>query len=289
MIFKTRFAPSPTGELHIGHAYSALFGQSLAKRNSGEFYLRIDDLDHSRSKKKFEHQIFTDLRWLDIKWNKNIMYQSKRTHVYEKKLKILWDLDLLYICSCSRRDILNALTAPHTETAKPGPDGYVYPGTCRNKTGKNNFESINNHALRLNMAKAWDHLGCDYLIFLESQKFFPEENKKQLVTRKEAISNIGDVVLSRSNLAASYHLSVVIDDAAQNINNVVRGEDLFEATKIHTILYALLNLPSPIYHHHKLITDSEGNRLAKRNNAKSITYLRSKGMTKKNLLDLINL
>ena len=289
MIFRTRFAPSPTGKLHIGHAYSALFGEALSKRNSGEFYLRIDNLDYSRSKKKFENQIFTDLRWLDIEWNRNIIYQSQRSHIYAKKLKILWDLDLLYDCSCSRKDIKNALTAPHNDDPKLGPDGYVYPGTCRSKRAKGCFDSINNYVLRLDMAKAWDYLGCNYLIFLESQKFFPEKNKKQIVTREDAINNIGDVVLSRSNLTASYHLSVVIDDAAQNINNVTRGEDLFEATKIHTILYALFSLPCPIYHHHKLITDSKGKRLAKRNDAKSISYLRGTGMTKQNLLSLINL
>ncbi len=289
MIFKTRFAPSPTGELHIGHAYSALFGYNLAKRNAGEFYLRIDDLDDTRSKKKFEDQIFSDLRWLGLKWNENIIYQSQRSKIYAEKLKILWDIGLLYICSCSRKDIANALSAPHNKNPIIGPDGHVYPGTCRYKKIKKTFEYSKNHALRLDMVKAWDHLNCEYLIFLEAQKFFPIKNKKQIVTREEAIKKIGDVVLSRNNLAASYHLSVVIDDAAQNINNVARGEDLFEATKIHTILYALFNLPCPTYHHHKLIRDSEGKRLAKRDNAKSISYLRRKGMEKHDLLDLINI
>ena len=289
MIFKTRFAPSPTGELHIGHAYSAFFGYNLAKKNTGEFYLRIDDLDHSRSKKEFEDQIFSDLRWLGIKWNENIIYQSNRSQVYAKKLEILWEIGLLYICSCSRKDIVNALSAPHNENPKIGPDGHIYPGICRDRKIEKTLETLNNHVLRLNMAKAWDYLDCNYLIFRESQKFFPERDKKQIVTREEAIKNIGDVVLSRNNLAASYHLSVVIDDAAQNINNVVRGEDLFEATKIHTILYALFNLPSPTYYHHKLIRNSEGKRLAKRDKAKSISCLRRMGMNKHDLLNLINI
>jgi glutamyl-Q tRNA(Asp) synthetase len=289
MTFRTRFAPSPTGELHLGHAYSALFARNLAKKNSGELLLRIDDLDHLRSRKVFEDKIFEDLRWLNINWTGEVLYQSTRTHIYMESLRKLWELGLLYKCSCSRRDIKDAVTAPHYGEPQFGPDGYVYPGTCRNKDTNENFDLVNNSALRLNMRKAWEHLNLKFLSFNERQKALQNGSTKQFFSREEAITTIGDVVISRNNLAASYHLSVVIDDATQKINHVVRGEDLFEASKIHTILYTLLKLPVPAYYHHKLITDSQGQRLAKRNKAKSLSYLKSKGMTKKNILELINL
>ena len=288
MTFRTRFAPSPTGELHLGHAYSALFAANLAKKSFGKLLLRIDDLDHLRSKKIFENKIFEDLKWLNIKWDGKVLYQSTRAHIYKKTLKKLWELGVLYPCTCSRRDILDAVTAPHYGKTAFGPNGYVYPGTCRNKNITKNFDLVTNYALRLNMQKAWDHLNLKYLSFKECQKPLPDGNKEQFFCREEAITNIGDIVLSRDNLAASYHLSVVIDDAAQKINHVVRGEDLFEATKIHIILFNLLKLPIPTYHHHRLITDSQGKRLAKRDKAKSLSHLKSEGMTKQNILALIN-
>ena len=139
MTFKTRFAPSPTGELHLGHAYSALFGFHLASINSGVFHLRIEDLDQSRSTKAFEKAIYEDLSWLNIKWNENIIRQSERSALYNDKLKTLWDLGLLYECCCSRRDILNAISAPQGSKPQYGPDGSIYPGTCKKNITKSRF------------------------------------------------------------------------------------------------------------------------------------------------------
>ena len=283
MTFKTRFAPSPTGELHLGHAYSALFGFDLASINSGIFHLRIEDLDQSRSTKAFEKAIYEDLSWLDIKWNENIIRQSERSSLYNDKLKTLWDLGLLYECSCSRRDILNAISAPHGNKPRYGPDGSIYPGTCKKNITKSRFPTKRNGALRLDMKKAWNYIDRDFLTFFEAEKILKGTSKTQIVTRAEAVNNIGDVVLSRPGSEASYHLSVVIDDAELGINNIVRGEDLFDATKIHTILYFLFNFSNPTYYHHKLITDSNGKRLAKRDKSRSISSLRKAGHTPKSI------
>ena len=289
MNFKTRFAPSPTGELHLGHAYSALFGFHLASVNSGKFHLRIEDLDQARSTKAFEKKIYEDLSWLNIQWDENIIWQSERGSLYNSKLKTLWDLDLLYECSCSRRDILNAISAPHGSEPRHGPDGSIYPGTCKQNIKASKFPTKRNGALRLDMIKAWDYIGREFLTFCEAEKVLKSTPEIQIVTRNEAIDNIGDVVLSRPGSEASYHLSVVIDDAELGINNIVRGEDLFDATKIHTILYFLFNFPTPIYYHHRLITDSNGKRLATRDRSQSISSLRKAGLTPKSISSMLGI
>lgn len=273
MTFRTRFAPSPTGPLHLGHAYSALLAQDMAHAQNGEFLLRIEDIDQSRARLEWEAQIYDDLSWLGLSWKTPVMRQSDRLDVYRESLDALWRRGLLYACTCTRRDIAEATSAPQEGTVAMGPDGVVYPGTCREKK-----HPLDAGALRLNMAKAWEHL-------VSPLRFREEGTQKNLITlnAQESLSTLGDIVLARRDMGTSYHLSVVLDDAAQGITHVVRGEDLFEATKIHIILQTLLGLPTPIYHHHKLIRDEHGKRLAKRDDARALSLYRSEGLTPKDI------
>ena len=275
MTFKTRFAPSPTGPLHLGHAFSALFAFDLAKKNIGEFHLRIDDIDTSRSRTVWEDEIYNDLKWLGITWSVPVVRQSERIDKYKVKLEELLRLGLLYECSCSRKDITDAVSAPQGQVANKGSNRPVYPGTCRHKSKQTLVNP--NFSLRLDMERVWDYIKVPYLSFFEAEKILPGTPVQQFITRDIAISSIGDVVLARMDIGTSYHLSVVIDDADTGINNVVRGEDLYEATQLHTILNALFSFPNPTFHHHRLIMDSKGKRLAKRNNSEALSKLRKEG------------
>ena len=272
----TRFAPSPTGPLHLGHAYSALLAFDMAKAAHGTFLLRIEDIDQSRARPEWEAQIYDDLTWLGLTWEEPVMRQSDRLEAYGKALDQLWDMGLLYPCSCNRRDILTAASAPQ-EGAPMGPDGVIYPGTCRHKDKPVNRPGT---VLRLDMGKAaqslsyWDGMTT---------------RKKHSFTKEALISAIGDVVLARKDMGTSYHLSVVVDDAAQGITDVVRGEDLLEATPIHILLQRLLGLPSPKYHHHRLIRDETGKRLAKRDDARAISKYRAEGATPNDIRRLVGL
>jgi glutamyl-Q tRNA(Asp) synthetase len=272
----TRFAPSPTGPLHLGHVYSALLGYNMAAAVGGQFLLRIEDIDRTRARPEWEVQIFEDLHWLGLSWPQPVMRQSDQLTRYSETLAWLRSENHVFACTCSRRDVLNALAAPQ-EGAEflMGPDGIIYPGTCRNKptASKNDLVDV---ALRLSMSSA-----VSQNIFSFQETGYGPNGETGLIefTAQDAIRDIGDIVLSRRDMGTSYHLSVVLDDAAQGITHVVRGEDLFETTKIHIILQKLIGLPTPIYHHHNLIRDDSGKRLAKRDNARAIAKYRAEGVS----------
>ncbi|MFZ3584111.1 tRNA glutamyl-Q(34) synthetase GluQRS [Loktanella sp. DJP18] len=272
----TRFAPSPTGPLHLGHAYSAMLAHDMARAAGGTFLLRIEDIDSTRSRPAWEAQILDDLAWLGLTW-KPVMRQSDRLPAYREALESLWDRSLIYPCTCNRRDILAAASAPQ-EGAAMGPDGVIYPGTCRTHARVGSIPT--DGALRLDMRTAMK--GID---FVEH-----DHNGKTVVTsRDHLIDHIGDVVLSRRDMGTSYHLSVVLDDAAQAVTDVVRGEDLRDATPIHVLLQRLLTLPTPVYHHHRLIRDEAGKRLAKRDDARAIATYRSEGATPTDIRRMVGL
>ncbi len=281
---RTRFAPSPTGPLHLGHAYSALVAHDMARAAGGAFLLRIEDIDQGRARAHWEEAIFEDLAWLGLDWETPVLRQSDNMSSYREALGTLWHSGLLYPCTCRRRDILEALSAPQEGAAPHGPDGPVYPGTCRPDTPPTGPipEDV---ALRLDMGRALSHLGNAPLDFTETGA----SDRTTAVTPEEMIHGVGDVVLSRRDMGTSYHLSVVVDDAAQGITHVVRGEDLFEATAIHVLLQRLLDLPTPVYHHHRLIRDRDGKRLAKRDDARAIARYRADGLTPADMRNLVDL
>ncbi|MEJ6394707.1 tRNA glutamyl-Q(34) synthetase GluQRS [Gymnodinialimonas sp. 2305UL16-5] len=296
----TRFAPSPTGPLHLGHAYSALLAHDMAREANGTFLLRIEDIDRQRSKPHWEAQICNDLAWLGITWDAAPMRQSDRLPAYRAALEQLWRDDLLFPCTCNRRDILVASAAPHEGEPPMGPDGVIYPGTCRRQYPSAGRSPANDPLpdatiLRLDMERA-AHSAKDGRITqagLERFAGFTETAApmRGLIefTDRQIRDGIGDIVLSRRDFLGSYHLSVVLDDAAQGITHVIRGEDLFEATKIHVILQRLLDLPTPIYHHHRLIRDEHGKRLAKRDDARALATYRAEGATPHEIRNLVGL
>lgn len=263
----TRFAPSPTGPLHLGHAFSAWFAYELAQTHGGRFLLRIEDIDQSRARPEWEAQIYDDLAWLGLTWPIPVMRQSDRMPAYSNALDHLWTLGLLYPCTCNRRDIQEAASAPQEGSPMHGPDGLIYPGTCRGLSGRTG-PRLKGQALRLDIAVAARQAGMDAATLART---------------------IGDPVIARRDMGTSYHLAVVIDDAAQGITDVVRGKDLEEATPIHILLQRLLDLPTPTYHHHRLIRDNAGKRLAKRDDARSISKYRSDGATPNDIRCLVGL
>ncbi|KAA0920855.1 tRNA glutamyl-Q(34) synthetase GluQRS [Aquicoccus porphyridii] len=292
MTFRTRFAPSPTGPLHLGHAYSALLADDLAQRAGGECLLRIEDIDQSRSRPEWEAQIYDDLAWLGLAWPEPVMRQSDRLADYRAALAHLWSRGLLYSCSCNRRDIAAAASAPQ-EGGAPliGPDGIVYPGTCRPAHPPSG--PCPDAALRLDMARATALIAAQPmrppLGFTEEGAGPDGETGLIDIPFDWLLSHVGDVVLGRRGMAGSYHLSVVLDDAAQGITHVVRGEDLFSATAIHVVLQRLLQLPTPVYHHHRLIRDEAGKRLAKRDDARAIATYRTEGSSRQDICALVGL
>ncbi|SMO55089.1 tRNA glutamyl-Q(34) synthetase GluQRS [Paracoccus laeviglucosivorans] len=265
----TRFAPSPTGPLHLGHAFAALTAARLA--SPGGFLLRIEDIDQSRSRPEYEAQIATDLHWLGLDWPEPVMRQSDRLPAYQSALDRLAALDLLYPCDCNRADIRAALSAPQEGAPIIGPDGPVYPGTCRHRP----MAEANPHdAIRLNADRAFHHLRLGTLGFHDETMSHPMH-----MSHTDFLTKIGDVVLARRGMGTSYHLSVVVDDAAQGITLVTRGTDLLESTHIHILLQRLLGLPTPRYHHHRLIRDDDGKRLAKRDDARALQLYRDQGVS----------
>ncbi|MDG1739156.1 MAG: tRNA glutamyl-Q(34) synthetase GluQRS [Paracoccaceae bacterium] len=266
---KTRFAPSPTGPLHLGHAYSALYASDLAEKNQGEFLLRIEDIDQARAQPKWEQQIYEDLSWLGIRWVKPVLRQSSRLDQYRSALQHLDKMGLIYNCTCSRRDIQEAANAPQEGSSlNLGPDGIVYSGKCRQENAGISVDYTK--PIRLNAQAAFNTL--------KSPLNWVDNGAKSMAKDK-FLTQIGDIVLSRKNMGTSYHLSVVVDDAYQGITDVVRGKDLAEATAIHVLLQRLLEVPTPSYHHHGLIRDENGTRLAKRDDAKAIALFRQNGTT----------
>lgn len=288
MAFVTRFAPSPTGPLHLGHAYSALLAHDMARAAGGRFLLRIEDIDRTRSRSEWEARLIDDLTWLGVYWDAEPVRQSARMDVYQSALDDLWQRGLLYPCTCSRRDIDNALSAPQ-EGAAPtvGPDGLVYPGTCRDRMERNPAIAArprpHDCALRLDMRRAVH----------QSDGFHYEEQGEGAglvaFTSADLTDGVGDIVLARKDMGTSYHLSVVLDDAAQGITQVVRGADLAEATRIHVLLQRLFGLPTPTYHHHRLIRDDQGKRLAKRDDARAIGLYRADGTSPQDIRRMVGL
>ncbi|WP_439559869.1 tRNA glutamyl-Q(34) synthetase GluQRS [Roseinatronobacter sp.] len=275
----TRFAPSPTGPLHLGHAYSALV--AAWRGQQGQFLLRIEDIDGARCKPAFEAQIYDDLRWLGLDWPVPVMRQSDRMPAYRAALQRLAGLGVVYPCQCTRGDIRAALSAPQEGAHVIGPDGLVYPGRCR---GRDMAQAGPNDALRLDMRRALALTGR--VSFVENG---PLHGGHHSPDPDEMIASIGDVVLSRRDMGTSYHLSVVVDDAAQAITEVTRGADLFEATAIHVLLQVLLELPRPSYWHHDLIRDEKGKRLAKRDDARAIAAYRAAGASPADIRAMLNL
>lgn len=273
----TRFAPSPTGLLHLGHAYAALVAERLA--DPGQFLLRIEDIDRDRCRPEYEAAIYEDLTWLGLAWQRPVMRQSDRMAAYRNALKQL--ASLTYPCRCRRGDIRAALSAPQEGALPAGPDGLVYPGTCR---GRSTADAGPDDVIRLDAARALDALGIGRVAFRD-QTILPDED--HALSRDQFLNGIGDVILSRRGMGTSYHLAVVVDDAAQGITMVTRGKDLFNSTYIHVLLQKLLNLPTPWYYHHRLIRDDAGKRLAKRDDARAIRHYREDGATPQDIRRLV--
>lgn len=263
---RTRFAPSPTGPLHLGHAHSAL---TAWERGGPEgFLLRIEDIDAARCRPEWETLIAEDLAWLGLAWPEP-MRQSDRHPAYAAALARLAARGLTYPCRCRRADIRAALSAP--QEGVQGPDGLVYPGTCR---GRSMAEAGPDDTIRLDVARAAARAGP-----LGWRDTGPVATGRHAVAERTLTAEVGDVALARRGTGTSYHLAVVVDDAAQGIEEVVRGADLLDATAIHVLLQDLLGLPRPLYHHHRLIRDGAGRRLAKRDDARSIRSYREAGLS----------
>jgi glutamyl-Q tRNA(Asp) synthetase len=255
----TRFAPSPTGFLHLGHAWSALFAAAAGER----FLLRIEDIDRTRCRPEYESAIYEDLAWLGLNWETPVRRQSEHFADYRAALDRLEGMGLLYPCFCTRKDIAASADAPH------GPDGPLYPGTCRERNAAERAKRIargDAYALRLDMSRATAMAGP--LTMEESGARVPADP-----------SVFGDIVLARKDTPASYHLAVTVDDALQGVTLVTRGEDLLPASFIHRLLQVLLDLPEPAYRHHALLTDASGKRLAKRDNAEPLRAMRARGVS----------
>jgi len=266
----TRFAPSPTGLLHLGHAYSALFAWDTAQRAGGRFLLRIEDIDQGRCRPEFEAAIFEDLAWLGLDWEKPVRRQSEHMADYAAALARLDGEGLIYPCFCTRKEIAESTRAPHGP-ALHNQEGPRYPGTCRALDPHERADRLargDAHALRLDMAKA--------LARVASPLVWHDRAKGRVVAHPE---QLGDVVLARKDTPTSYHLSVTVDDAHQGVTLATRGQDLFHATDVHRLLQALLDLPTPEYHHHDLLVDGAGRRLAKRHRDDTIAMLRKRGVT----------
>lgn len=264
----TRFAPSPTGLLHLGHVFSAGQGHALARATGGRFLLRLEDIDQGRCRPEFAGAIAADLAWLGLDWDGPVRRQSDHWDEYQAALDRLAAMGLLYPCFCTRAaiaaEIAQAGQAPH------GPDGPLYPGTCRHldpAVARDRIQAGQPFALRLDMGAAvartgalnWHDAGAGW------------------VTARPDL--FGDVVLARKDVPASYHLAVTWDDAVQGVDVVTRGVDLFAATHVHRLLQSLLDLPTPAYRHHPLLTDADGRRFAKRDRALTVAALRDCGQS----------
>jgi len=261
----SRFAPSPTGPLHLGHAYSCLLAQRHARSHDGAFLLRIEDIDPGRVRPEHVDGIIEDLLWLGVEWDGEILFQSERLPLYAEALGRLRDGGLVYPCFCTRSEIAAEIAA--SAAAPHGPDGPIYPGTCRRIEPAERARRVTTepHAWRLDVREAAARTGPLYW----------HDGDTEVLAEPEAF---GDVVLARKDAPTSYHLAVTVDDAAQGVTDVVRGRDLYAATDIHRLLQALLDLPTPLYRHHALLTDADGRRLAKRTGAPTLAGLRAAGI-----------
>lgn len=265
-LITTRFAPSPSGLLHLGHAYSALFAAEQAKEAGGRFLLRIEDIDRGRCRPEFETAILEDLAWLGLTWEEPVLRQSDCFERYDHFLHTLEEAGLTYPCFCTRKEIQaeieKAPSAPH------GPDGPLYPGTCRALDpveAQARVEAGEPHCIRFNMEKA---------VYMTGPLTFTDRRLGKI--QVDGMS-CGDVVLARKDTPTSYHLSVTVDDALQGVTLITRGEDLLHATHVHRLLQSLYGFPEPEYHHHPLLTDENGKRFAKRDKSLTLRSLREAG------------
>jgi glutamyl-Q tRNA(Asp) synthetase len=260
----SRFAPSPTGRLHLGHAYSAMLAHDFARARGGAFLLRIEDIDPGRARPEHVDGIVEDLAWLGLRWDGEIVFQCGRLALYAAALARLKAKGLVYPCFCTRSAIAAEIAA--SASAPHGPDGALYPGICRrlSEAEQARRAAAEPHAWRLDVAKA----------VAETGPLYWHDGEAEVHAEPQAF---GDVVLARKDAPVSYHLAVTVDDAAQGVTDVVRGRDLYAATDVHRLLQALLGLPTPTYHHHSLLADAEGRRLAKRHGAPTLAALRKGG------------
>lgn len=262
----TRFAPSPTGELHLGHAYSAVLAHAAAREAGGQFRIRIDDIDGSRSREAYVAASLADVAWLGIDWEGDPVRQSTHLGRYAAALDDLRAQGLVYPCFCTRADIAESLTAPH------GPPkasvAAIYPGTCRSLPAAERERRLAGepHSWRLDMARA---------VALAGDLDWEEQGQGMRAADPAAH---GDVVLARKDAPASYHIASTLDDAAMGVTHVIRGADLIASTDVHRLLQALLGLPTPLYRHHGLVCGADGKRLAKRDAAASLAALREAGI-----------
>ena len=259
-MISTRFAPSPTGRIHLGHAFSAALGHARARAGGGRFLLRIEDLDPGRCRPEFVGWIEEDLRWLGLDWDGEPLVQSQRTGHYTAALDRLKTQGLVYPCFCTRADIAASLSAPH------GDAGAAYPGTCRGLPDDPERRASTPHSWRLDSAAALDRTGLP--------NWTEDEGRNFTATS----SDFGDAILARKDAPASYHLACVVDDADSGVSLVVRGADLRASTPTQRLLQILLGLPEPAYLHHSLVTHMDGTRLAKRDQALTLAALREKGV-----------
>ena len=262
-----RFAPSPTGRLHVGNGFSALYSFAAAQHLGGRFLLRVEDIDQGRCRPEHEAAMLADLAWLGLHWEQPVRRQSEHMADYAAALKTLDAMGLIYPCFCTRKQIAAEVAA--APSAPHGPDGILYPGTCRHLShgeAQDRVAGGEPHAFRLDVEMAAKQAGT---------KLYWQDRQQGRQTLQPGLH--GDVVLARKDTPTSYHLAVTVDDALQGVSHVTRGLDLFAASHVHRLLQALLDLPTPEYDHHSLIQDPVGNRLSKRHGAKSLEELRDEG------------
>ena len=287
--FNTRFAPSPNGYLHLGHAYSASVASKLAQISGGKFFIRIEDIDLGRCKKEYEENIYKDLHWLEIKYEENIIKQSECFDNYERYVKKLRDLNLIYPCWASRSEIKKTiLKKSSSKSSWPvDPDGqYIYPEIYKNisKAERSNLMlSGSKFSWRLNVKKAMNFAQEK----LGNKIFFEELGLEPKGKRILEPNLYGDFIIARKEIPTSYHLSVTVDDAEQGINLVTRGLDIYPATSIHRLLQIILNLPETKWYHHNLLREDSGEKLSKTNKSTSIKSLRDKKIKKDEIFSLI--
>ena len=269
-----RFAPSPNGRLHLGHAYSALLNERAARTSGGRFLIRVEDIDTVRCTRALARAALDDLAWLGLRSDDPVLYQSDHFADYQAAQDRLRSANLLYPCFCSRHDVA-ALADP----GKHDPEGQpVYPGTCKKLTSEERIERLCaglSCAWRIDMPRAVENLARP-LVYVETMSGAPLE-------QDALVEAWGDVVIVRKDIGTSYHLAVVVDDARQGISHVIRGRDLRQATAIHRLLQELLGLPQPIYRHHDLIGDETGRKLSKSAGDRSLAMLRQQGVTPKQI------
>ena len=282
----TRFAPSPTGALHLGHAYAALLAHGAARETGGRFLIRMEDLDQGRCEARYETGILEDLAWLGLHGDGPVRRQSERLAAYRLALEALSAQGLVYPCFCTRGAIAREIAA--MANAPQGPDGPLYPGTCRQLSPDERHVRLaagDAHALRLDIGRAVERLHSTELRFEETGQG-PAGESGPIVAQPGLL---GDLVLGRKDFGVSYHLAVVVDDADQRVSLVTRGDDLFSAAHAQRLLQALLGLPAPRYRHHALILNAEGRRLAKRDHAQTLAELRARGVTPKEIRQQLGL